>query len=241
MFINKVESYYRERFMKDDYEEYSVYKKIEMLKDMLNVIYSSKNEVDNMYYVFFTDDLNIKSTVYNYYNKQENCNYLNSFLYKIYNDKYDGKNLEVGKNLVKFEDVTLISNSQKNALKDINKQISVIIGQAGSGKTWLSSNVMKRFLYIVALGRLNKIKINKIKISFRNLPNMNKIKINNLYTTYSKYSMAQFLLYSDQFKDLILTTNKEILKKRVNELNKTIDLDRFKKIENSLKKYNLNK
>ena len=223
MFLNKVDSYYRERFMKDDYEEYSVYKKIEMLKDMLNVIYSSKNEVDNMYYVFFTDDLNIKSTVYNYYKKQENCNYLNSFLYRIYNDKYDGKNLEVGKNLVKFEDVTLISNSQKNALKDINKQISVIIGQAGSGKTWLSSNVMKRFLYIVALGRLNKI------------------KINNLYTTYSKYSMAQFLLYSDQFKDLILTTDKEILKKRVNELNKTIDLDRFKKIENSLKKYNLNK
>ena len=222
MFLNKTESYYRDRYMKDNYEEYSIYKKVEMLKDMLNVIYSSSYEIDNMYYVFFTDDLNIKSTVYNYYKKQENINYINTFLYSIYNDKFENKNIELGKSLIKYNDITLISDSQKNALKDIEQQVSVIIGQGGSGKTWLSSNIMKKFLFICAIAKFNKV------------------KLNNLYTTYSKYSLAQFLLYSDSFKDLILTVDKEILKKRVNELNKNIDLDRYKKVENYLKRQNLN-
>lgn len=48
-----------------------------------------------------------------------------------------------GHAMLNFKDTTLKSQSQKFALEDINKQISIIIGQGGSGKTYLSSLIMK--------------------------------------------------------------------------------------------------
>jgi len=222
MFLNRTDQYYKQRYSKDNYEEYSVYKKIEMLKDITNTIYGSISySIDEQYYLFFTDDLNIKSSMYNYYKDEDNINYINSFLYNIYSSNVDGKKIELGNAILNFKDSSLISESQKYALQDIEKQISIIIGQGGSGKTHLASNIIEKYLYIKALGTLSKT------------------KVNTLYTTYSKYSLEQFLLYSKDFKNLIYVNNKEHIQAKIASLNKQIDMDRYNNVLNKLSNQNI--
>lgn len=223
MFINRVDYSFRNRYAKDNYEEYSVFKKIEMIKDLLNTIYGSTENytIDEQYYLFFTDDVNIKSSLYNYYKEEENMNYVNTFLYKLYEANLDGKKVALGKTPVNFLDNKLISESQKYALKDLDKQISTIIGQGGSGKTHLASNIMKKYLHIKAIGTLSKI------------------KVNTLYTTYSKYSLEQFLLYSKDFKDLIYINNPEHIQRKISILNESIDMGRYNSVKDKLKNTNL--
>lgn len=221
MFLNRTESYYKQRYNKDNYEEYSIYKKIEMLKDITNTIYGSIHTIDEMYYLFFTDDINIKSSLYNYYKELDNINYVNKFLYKIYNSNIENKKVELSNATLNFKDDKLISQSQKLALLDINKQLSTIIGQGGSGKTHLSSLIMKKYLFIKALGTLNKT------------------KINTLYTTYSKYSLAQFINYSKDFKDLVYINDKEHIQNKINGFSKAIDMQKYNSVKTQLEKYNL--
>lgn len=222
MFLNRTDSYYKQRYSKDNYEEYSIYKKVEMLKDITNTIYGSVHTIDEMYYLFFTDDINIKSSLYNYYKEKENINYINKFLYKIYDSNIENKKLELGCAYVNYKDNGLISLSQKLALQDINKQITTIIGQGGSGKTYLSYVIMKKNLYIKALASLNKT------------------KSNSLYTTYSKYSLSQFLSYTNEFKELIYINDKEHIQNKINSLNQTINLERYNSVKSKLEKYDLN-
>lgn len=221
MFLNRTDNYYKQRFAKDKYEDYSVNKKIEMLKDITNTIYGSIHSIDEMYYLFFTDDVNIKSSLYNYYKSLNNTNYVNKFVYKVYESNLSNSKIDLSNAMVNFKDETLKSQSQRFALEDINKQISIIIGQGGSGKTHLSSLIMKKYLFIKGIGTLSKV------------------KVNTLYTTYSKYSLGQFLNYSSEFKDLIFINDKEHIQRKITELQQTIDMAKYNNAKNQLKQYNL--
>lgn len=221
LFFNKADSYYKQRFEGEDYRNYAINKKIQMLRDLTSTIYGDILNIDSQYYLFFSDDINVKASLFKYYNNTENKNHINKLTYDIfaaslYNDKKELKN-----SLITFNDSTIKSNSQKFALKELNKQINVVIGAGGSGKTKLASSIATKYLYLHALGQLNDINVNL------------------LYTTYSKYSLSQFLLYSQDFKNLIFDRTKEVVEQRINDFNFSYDVSKLNSIKEKIENSNI--
>lgn len=221
VFLSKAQNAHRNKYGSENFENYSVRKKIDMCRDLLNSIYGTHNKIDEMYYLFFVDDINIKSSLFNYYNNKKNSNYINTLTYRIYNsnlnDNKDDKKFKLANAFINFKNEKLKSDSQKIALADIDKQITLIIGQGGSGKTFLASYIMKKFLELNALGFVNGH------------------NINGLYTTYSKYSLSQFELYSNNVKELIFTKNKENIQQKIESFNHNIDSNIMESVKGKLK------
>lgn len=215
IFLSKSDKYTQQKIAKIDISECNIYNKIEVIKDLLIYLYNGLDLYDVLsnYYLFKTTDIKIKKSI-------DIDNKITLGLYNFYKNKiYKIESPKCGTSVVNFNE-DLKSDSQKNAMNDITAKYTNIIGQAGSGKTHLASLIARRYIELAALSNST---------------------INTLYTTYSKYSLEQFKIYTNQYDGLIFEDTKECIENKINQLESSIDMDKFIRIENMIKEFDISK
>ncbi|MBT6050763.1 MAG: hypothetical protein HOG49_28505, partial [Candidatus Scalindua sp.] len=220
IFIGRSDQTIKNKYMNIDHSNFNLEQKLKTLKELFNSMYAKFYKVEQAFYLFFVDDVNVKDKIDNVALKK-----INQFYFDYYKSHEEEQDFPLKNALVTPIDVNLRSESQKFAMGELNKNISIAVGAGGSGKTWLGSRISKLYVHLNAVAKANTKKSN--------------LEVSCLYTTYSKYSLSQFRLYMGIFSDLTYSKNKELILKRITSLKDSVDIEKYEAIKQHLQKIDI--
>jgi hypothetical protein len=204
------------------------------LQDIIRIIHKHKAyEVNKQYFVFFNDSYNQLKWLKKDLIELENIIYSELSLDYL-NNKFDKKiNNNFNIKIKKSEDIKKnLSESQQNAVDQLNCKINILLGIPGSGKTHIIKEILKSNIY------LNALSLSK-----------NKIIGSSFYSSYTSFTTKSFEnnLKNDKVKNIYIDlsekseTKEDKLRLKINEIDKILndeEVSKLNEINEKLKKYN---